>query len=361
MVSSPQTEPPLAEASSRPIPRMLAASALVLPPVLLIAFEPDGTRHPMLHQLRSLLAVWLYTVGVVLIIHAVTELVARATRGRWPLRAVEGAGVLAALLSVLVMSIPVAPLLASVCPGIEGHEADLVLRGTVLGAVYAVVGLMLGHSQRAFVESRLMAERAQRTAAEARLAAVTARTQPHFLANALNTIAASVREDPARAEDLIERLGGLFSHALASGVSEVPLLDELSAAKSYLVVQAARFGDRLTFEVSIDDTLADDEAQRVPVMSIVPLVENAVLHGLSVPATNVRVQLSARIDGDVIIEVRDDGPGPGGTQHEGHGTGLRELRERLALLHPDERASLLLERDGATTLARLAVPRRSGA
>lgn len=342
----------------RPIPRMLAASALVLPPVLLIAFEPDGTRHPMLHQLRSLLAVWLYTVGVVLVIHAVTELSARLG-ARWPAPVRASAGVIAALLAVLVISIPIAPVLASVCPGIAGHEGDLVLRGTVLGAIYAVVGLALGHSQRAFLESRLSAERAQRAEAEARLAAVTARTQPHFLANALNTIASSVRDDPARAEDLIERLGGLFSHALgAAGQNEVSLLDELSAAKSYLVVQAARFGDRLTFEVegAIADDV-DDDPRRVPVMSIVPLVENAVLHGLSVPGTQLRVRLVvAERDGQVIVEVRDDGPGPGGSQHKGHGTGLRELNERLALIYGPGRASASIAREGASTIARLRVP-----
>jgi two-component system sensor histidine kinase AlgZ len=341
---------------------MLAASALVLPPVLLIAFEPDGTRHPMMHQLRSLLAVWLYTVGVVVLIHAVTELSARWLGPRWPGRVHQGLGVILALLAVLVISIPIAPVLASVCPGIAGHETDLVLRGTMLGAIYAVVGLALGHSQRAFLESRLSVERAQRAEAEARLAAVTARTQPHFLANALNTIAASVREDPARAEDLIERLGGLFSHALgAAGQTEVALLDELSAAKSYLVVQAARFGDRLTFEVEVAGELADDEAQRVPVMSIVPLVENAVLHGLSVPGTEVRVRLAIEVRGsDVSIEVSDDGPGPKGSRHEGHGTALRELNERLRLVYGEGRASVSLVREGEQTVARLRVPRTGG-
>jgi len=338
---------------------MLAASALVLPPVLLIAFEPDGTRHPMMHQLRSLLAVWLYTVGVVVIIHAVTELSARWTGPRWSGRVHQTLGVTLALLAVLVISIPIAPVLASVCPGIAGHETDLVLRGTLLGAIYALVGLTLGHSQRAFLEGRLTVERAQRAEAEARLAAVTARTQPHFLANALNTIAASVREDPARAEDLIERLGGLFSHALgAAGQTEVALLDELSAAKSYLVVQAARFGERLTFAVELEDDLGGDDEQKVPVMSIVPLVENAVLHGLSVPGTQLQVNLLIATSGsDVTIEVRDDGPGPEGSQHQGHGTALRELSERLGLVYGEGEASVSLTREGERTVARLRVPR----
>lgn len=350
-------------ADRAPIPRVLASSALVLAPVILIAFEPDGMVHPLMHQLRSLLAVWLYSVAVVAILHVVTELVSAVVdrRGRDGLSPLPLAvGVAAALLAVLAFSVPVAPLLAAVCPGIGGHEADLVLRGTLLGAVYALVGVTIGRTQRAWLAARLSAERAERAAIEARLSAVTARTQPHFLANALNTIAATVREDPARAEALIESLGGLFSHALSgSEAGLVTLEDELDAARSYLSVQAARFGDRLTFTLTGD---ALTLRAPVPAMSVLTLVENAVLHGLSRPGSALSVSVRATlVPGALHVEVRDSGPGPDATLHRGHGKGLSDLRARLSLLHPDGTARAALAREGSETVARLELPRKTEA
>ena len=345
-------------AERAPIPRVLASSALVLAPVILIAFEPDGMVHPLLHQLRSLVAVWLYSVAVVAILHLATELISWA----FDARRRDGLGVPAlalgvgvALVGVLVFSVPAAPVLAAVCPGIAGHETDLVLRGTLLGAVYALVGITFGRTQRAWLAARLGTERAERAALEARLSAVTARTQPHFLANALNTIAATVREDPARAEALIEQLGGLFSHALAgSDAGLVSLSDELDAARSYLSVQAARFGDRLSFELS-GDALARELP--VPAMSVLTLVENAVLHGLSCPGAARRGAGRVTSKDDVLlVEVSDSGPGPAGTLHRGHGKGLSDLRARLALLHPDGRAQVSLEREDEATVVRLTWP-----
>lgn len=341
-----------------PIPRWLASSVLVLAPVILLAFEPDGTRHPIAHQLRSLGAVWIYALLVVAILHGGTELVARLwdRRGRDARSAPAlGLGALVSLALVAAVSVPVAPALVLVCPGLEGHAPDLIVRGVLLGAVYVVVGLALGHTLRARLAARLAAERAERAALEARLSALTARTQPHFLANALNTLAATVREDPGKAERLAEDLGGLFSHALqGSAQRSVALADEVAAARSYLSVQAARFGDRLTFRLEGDALEAEDP---VPAMSIVPLVENAVLHGSSRPGTRVSVRLSARREaGTLVIEVRDDGPGPEGTLHAGHKKGLAELEQRLALAYGPRVATLALRRDGAETSARLVLP-----
>ncbi len=341
-----------------PIPRVLASSALILAPVILLAFEPEGVSHPWHHQLRSLLAVWLYSVGVVVLIHAVTELVAswvdRSGRdGRRPVVMLAGVGL--SLTAVALLSIPIAPLLARVCPGIAGHETALVVRGVLLGAVYGVVGTGLGHTLRAWLAARVASERAERAVTEARLAALTARTQPHFVANALNTIAEAVRSDPAKAETLIEDLGGLFSHALSgSSRGEVSLVDELAAARSYLSVQAARFEDRLSFTMAGD---ALELETNVPAMSILPLVENAVLHGLS-RGGRVRISLTAcQAEGGVVIEVHDDGPGPEGTQHVGHGKGLLDLSQRLSLAYGQARAGIELRREDRRTIARLRLPR----
>lgn len=344
-----------------PIPRVLAVSALVLAPIILVAFEPDGLRHPLAHQLRSLVAVWLYAIGVVALLHLGTELVAaeldrRARDGLAPASLLLG--VAASLVVVTLLSIPAAPVLAAVCPGIAGHEGALVVRGALLGLVYAAVGIALGHTFRGWLAARLARERAERSMVEARLAALTARTQPHFVANALNTIAQTLREDPDRAERLVEDLGGLFSHALSgSSTGQVSLADELVAARSYLSVQSARFGRRLTF--SMEGSAIEDE-RWVPALSVLPLVENAVMHGLSAGDAPVHVELRATHEGDlVVIEVRDDGPGPEATRHVGHGRGLGELAERLALAYPSGDGCVALTREGGRTLARLVLPREA--
>jgi two-component system sensor histidine kinase AlgZ len=256
---------------------------------------------------------------------------------------------------VTALSIVVAPGLAAVCPGIAGHEQALVLRGVLLGGVYAVVGLASGHALRAGVRAQLAKERAERALIEARLDALTARTQPHFVANALNTIAQSLREDPAAAERLVEQLGQVFSHALSgSQTGAVSLADELDAARSYLGVQSARFGSRLEVSVA-GDALGLDTP--VPALCVLPLVENAVLHGLSTGAARVRVELEAsRHEGGLRIEVRNDGAGPDASRHVGHGTGLRDLAQRLSLAYPAGGARVGLARRETWTVATLALP-----
>lgn len=357
----PPGMPTLSPDDRAPIPRVLAWSALVIAPVVLVLFEPDGVRHPWPHQLRSLVAVWLYAIGVVALIHGITEVLARRVDrtggdGLRPNALIVSA--LAALGGVALLSIPAAPVLAAVCPGIAGHEVALVVRGVLLGAVYAVVGLSLGHTFRGWLGARVAHERAERSVVEARLAALTARTQPHFVANALNTIAQTLREDPDRAERLVEDLGGLFSHALSgSSAGQVSLADELVAARSYLSVQSARFGRRLTF--TMEGGALEDE-RWVPALSVLTLVENAVMHGLSAGDAPVHVELRAMHEGDlVVIEVRDDGPGPEGTRHVGHGKGLGELAERLALAYPGSDGRISLTREAGRTIARLVLPREA--
>ena len=337
---------------------MLAWSGVVLAPFILAAFEPEGVRHPMVHQVRSLVAVWLYVLGVVLVLHAVTEgfarVVVRAGRDALALRW-QALGLAVALGVVTLASLPAAPVLAAVCPGIAGHESTLVLRGVLLGGVYAAVGIASGNALRARIASRVARERAERAAVEARLDALTARTQPHFVANALNTIAQTLRDDPDAAERLVEQLGQLFSHALSgSATGTVTLMEEIDAARSYLAVQAARFGTRL--EVSLSGEALGDETP-VPALCVLPLVENAVLHGLSTSAARVRVELDARRGASgFTIEIRDDGPGPDASRHVGHGTGLRELQQRLALAYPEGGARVDLVRKAAWTVATLILP-----
>jgi len=148
-----------------------------------------------------------------------------------------------------------------------------------------------------------------RQTAEAELVALRAQINPHFLFNALNTVAALIAERPADAEATVENLAGLFRDVLtASGRPTVPLADELRLVRRYLAVEQARFGDALAVTVDAPD---DALAREVPAFSVQTLVENAVKHGVERKRGGGRVAVEARVDdsGALVVGVSDTGVG----------------------------------------------------
>jgi hypothetical protein len=144
---------------------------------------------------------------------------------------------------------------------------------------WLILGAWQAHyySQR-YLESELRMERLERQSADARLNALRMQLDPHFLFNTLNTISSQVERDPALARDMIEHLGDLLRSSLASrDRHEVPLSEELAFLEHYLEIQRIRFGDRLKIEMRIDP---ETRFASVPVLSIQPLVENAIRHGV---------------------------------------------------------------------------------
>ncbi|MEO7731347.1 MAG: sensor histidine kinase [Kofleriaceae bacterium] len=181
-------------------------------------------------------------------------------------------------------------------------------------------------------ERRLLEQR--QAALRAQLEAIQSRTNPHFLFNSINAVVSLIHDDPALAERTLERLADVLRYALHSSQLEaVPLRDELAMAEDYLAIQRARFGARLRYTIEVAPELGD---LQVPPLLLQPLIENAVLHGLSRSATGGQVRLAGVVrDGRLALRVDDDGPGLGGSAHAGSGTGLRDLRHRLALVFGD--------------------------
>ncbi|UTI66307.1 histidine kinase [Paraconexibacter antarcticus] len=156
------------------------------------------------------------------------------------------------------------------------------------------------------VELAVVASQGERLA-EAELRALRAQISPHFIYNALAAVASHIHDAPDEARELLTDFAEFTRYAFRGERPYVTLADELRYVESYLRLEQARFGDRLVVRLVI----APEALQAVvPVLSVQPLVENAVRHGIeSRPGTGT-VEIRAEDHGaDVVVEVRDDGPG----------------------------------------------------
>jgi len=194
---------------------------------------------------------------------------------------------------------------------------------------------------------------ARRVAAEAQLASIESRVQPHFLFNTLNSIAALVHDDPAGAERMTGQLAALLRSALDSTATPlVPLEQELKVVRAYLDIERVRFGDRLRYDVRLGDGTA---SAAVPRMALQTLVENSVKYAVSPRRDGGSIGVTATAaEGRVRVTVEDDGSGFDVAQRpEGHGLAL--LDARLAMLYGN-RASMRIESGGGRTAVTLDVP-----
>ena len=191
-----------------------------------------------------------------------------------------------------------------------------VLSGALLAGV-TVTALVLRD------KGRMPAETA------ARLAELQARIRPHFLFNSLNSAIALVREDPARAEHLLEDLSELFRHALVAKADAATLSEEVQVARHYLDIEQVRFGERLRVEWSIDP---DAGKAKVPALFLQPLVENAVKHGVEPSPAGADVKITTQKRGSVVV-IKVTNTVPAGQGKPGHGVALDNVRDRLRLLH----------------------------
>ena len=166
-------------------------------------------------------------------------------------------------------------------------------------------------------------------AVNARLAELQSRIRPHFLFNTLNSAIALVRAEPARAEAVLEDLSELFRSALVDQGDAVSLAKEVALARSYLEIEQVRFGSRLRVQWALDPAAAD---AKLPPLILQPLVENAVKHGVEPSAQGAQIYISSEKRGSVVV-IKVTNTVPAGQGARGHGVALRNVRDRLALLH----------------------------
>ena len=176
---------------------------------------------------------------------------------------------------------------------------------------------------------------------------------PHFLFNSLNSLRASIDEDPRRARQMVTRLAEFLRYSLLTdGAQEVPLHKEIEAAQNYLAIEKVRFEDKLLVEFEVVEEARDF---RVPCFLLNPLVENAVKHGFDNSPKPLKIVVAARMENDaLLLEVSNTGSLGGG--ENGTGIGLKNLRERLAKAFPG-RSSFTLTEGGGSVRARISIQR----
>lgn len=165
---------------------------------------------------------------------------------------------------------------------------------------------------------------------QAHLAALQARIQPHFLFNSMNTIASLIAINPEQAEDAVLDLSELFRASLRTGDQLIPLARELDLCQRYLAIEALRLGDRLTLEWDIQSGL---DQQAIPPLTLQPLIENAIYHGIQPRPDGGTVRIEAQARGNfVYLLVQNPKPGHNDTQHEGNRMALTNIQSRLQAL-----------------------------
>jgi len=191
----------------------------------------------------------------------------------------------------------------------------------ILGTMYAV------EFARRLHHREVASARLERELTEARLRALRAHLQPHFLFNTLNTVVSLVRRDPSGAEEMIGDLGDLLRASLVhEQTHEVTLREELALLEPYLRIHQVRFGPRLRVERRVDEAALD---ALVPPMVLQPLVENALRHGIGACPRAGWVEVAAeRVDDALRLSVADDGPGFASAWREGVGLGSTRARLR---------------------------------
>lgn len=216
-------------------------------------------------------------------------------------------------------------------PLVVGQASHLLVKATIISGI---VGLVILHYL--YLLYRWKQQKVAESAA--RFQALNSRIRPHFLFNSMNTIASLTRSDPAKAEEVVENLADLFRVSLGDANRQSTLGRELELARQYLSIENLRLGDRLRVEWELDSI---PESVLLPPLTLQPLLENAVYHGIEPAAEGGRIYISGRYRKHrVNLSIRNTLPEvPRETHRKGNRLAVENIRQRLAGLY-DQTARL---------------------
>jgi two-component system, LytTR family, sensor kinase len=229
-----------------------------------------------------------------------------------------------------------------------GFISESIAFWALLGIVHAI------EYYRRYREHEVHAARLEAELAGARLDALTAQLQPHFLFNTLHSVSTLMRRDVDAAEEMLAHLGDLLHRTLRQQQRhEIPLAEELELLRHYLDIMKIRFHDRLVDRIDLQDGVT---GALVPPFILQPLVENAIQHGIARKPGAGRIEIAACRAGDSLeITVRNDGEGFAGG---GEGVGLSNTRRRLEELYGPQQGLDLMPEAGGGLLVRIVIPFR---
>jgi two-component system, LytTR family, sensor kinase len=306
--------------------------------------------------LKFRLADW-YSCGVFL------PLFVFATR-RWPLDLthlgtrlpIHTALILGSSVAKIALFRPIRELLgaSNTMPLSESIARGIISETVAFGCVAAALHALEFH--RRYRERETLTAQLQARLSDAQLRALRAQLNPHFLFNTLNAVTTLLHRDPDRADAMLTRLGELLRFTLrADPAHEIPLDEEIAVLERYLSIMRMRFSDRVTVHCDVDPKAA---GSLVPSFILQPIVENAFEHGIAKLRRPGEVRIEARASGTaVILTVRDDGPGPQASDHDG--VGLTNTRRRLAELYGALGTLEMRSPSGGGTIVEMRLPLRT--
>jgi sensor histidine kinase YesM len=221
-----------------------------------------------------------------------------------------------------------------------------------------VVGVCAYHSDTREAADELLRAQIRRTGLDAelmqaRLQLLRAQVEPHFLFNTLSVVRALSRRDRAATTAMLDHLIRYFEAALPRlRGNEVPLAEELDLVEAYLAIYRARMGERLSYEIDMEERLRQ---LKVPSMMLLTLVENALKHGVGPTVEGGRIRVSACRERDrLILSVGDSGRGL--DARLGRGIGLANIRQRLVMMYGRDAMLTLRPTEPHGVVASICVP-----
>jgi len=267
----------------------------------------------------------------------------------------------AAMSGALLLVLAIVGLVSELAWQVAGHyealgvqlassHGDFLARNVAVAAIVAALALR-------YLYLQFQWRRQVQAESEARLQALQARIRPHFFFNCMNTIASLIRSKPEIAEGAVEDLADLLRASLADARPLSTLAEEAALCRQYLNVEALRLGERLAVQWDID---ALPPAVPLPSLTLQPLVENAIYHGVEQRAEGGRVLIRGwRENGRLQLEVRNPLPGPGAAGRAGNRLAQDNVRQRLGA-HFGDAARLETVAEDGEYVARMTWPAPDG-
>ena len=216
---------------------------------------------------------------------------------------------------------------------IDDSHSEFLLRTFAISSIFIALGMRYLYVSSEWRRSIVLE-------AQARVSALQALIRPHFLFNSMNTIASLTRTDPRQAEEAVEDLSDLLRASLSSTRDRTSLKEELEVAAIYQRIEKLRLGDRLKVRWNIDQL---PMRARIPSLTIQPLIENAIYHGIELLPDGGEVIVTGTRDGRYLQIAVSNPVAPGKARNkDGNKMAMDNIRQRFELAY-GSRASVSVD------------------